>query len=225
MARNFSPTTRFRFLALLICLLCRAAIACAQQCSANVTIGKNANAVALGLYGQVLPHYIIGVNILDVTWVADDPYNPGARSTSYLTLIGTGVFVATVIVAGVTSVEMSSCGPKPSPAWKWVLLPMAAGIALINSEHHYVFYDGGGDNQLSLSMFLKTKFDYYGQHDVSWARWAPGGGLGMIGRFKSPTLIQLVRADLGVDKPIDLVHRGVVTSDWRPMVTLGVCFN
>lgn len=177
---------------------------------------KDNFSVDFSMFSYLSDNYRIKLSA-GINRICVDRYNNDTSNLSNISVLNAGALVC-VTVFGSLAVNAID---KNDHKWKkYVLIPIVGtlGISqlLINSQHNFTLLktDSLVKNPFNLSIFAKSKLEYFAFQNINWFQYRPALGIEI---YKSFTKTKIGFAlSIGFEKPIDYIHKDFVYNDIRP---------
>lgn len=170
----------------------------------------------MSIFGYVKSNYRIKIS-LGANELKTDKYNHESSNLSYISSLNAGVLVCTSVFG---SLALNAIDKKDHKWKKVVLIPIIGSLAisqlLMNSQHNFTLLktDSIVKNPLNLSIFAKSRFEYYLLHDYKWYQYRPCIGLELYKAFTKTKLGFTI--GIGYEKPIDFAKNEIMYRELRP---------
>jgi hypothetical protein len=178
-------------------------------------ISKNNLSIDFSVLAYVSNNYrlkaSIGVNIL-----SSDRYNNDTSNRSILSIMNVGALLGvSLLKAAVHEIDGNNHKWKKFVMYP-IIVPAVISTLLINSQHNFTILktDTIVKNPLNLSIYAKSKLEYYDFQNINWFQYKPAVGIEV---YKLFTKINFgVAISTGYEKPIDYIHKSFINRDLRP---------
>ncbi len=145
--------------------------------------------------------------------IFEDEYNNNQRNNSYLpTLLSTGVLIIGELAFRAFDIKEH---------FKYLMIP----AGLINSIHSISLYEYYNKKYHDISIFFRTKLDYYTDREIMFLRYHPVIGLQYTFLIPDKDITYGIKASLGMKFIVDYVNNNFKHLTPRPTFEVSIIFG